>query len=78
MVPSRLPAGVVPDRRGRRKSGTLRAAAPAAALARGLRPQAMLDDNDAYGLFEAAESLVVTGPTRTNVNDFRARFVNDE
>jgi hydroxypyruvate reductase len=31
--------------------------------------------NDAYGLFAALDDLVVTGPTRTNVNDFRAILV---
>jgi len=30
-----------------------------------------LANNDAYGFFEALNDLVVTGPTRTNVNDFR-------
>lgn len=31
--------------------------------------------NDAYGLFSKIESLVMTGPTRTNVNDFRAILI---
>lgn len=31
--------------------------------------------NDGYGYFEAAQGLVVTGPTHTNVNDFRALLV---
>jgi hydroxypyruvate reductase len=31
--------------------------------------------NDAYGLFAALGDLLVTGPTRTNVNDFRAVLV---
>ena len=48
-------------------------AARAAAL--GLRPEAFLEDNDGYGFFEALGALVVTGPTRTNVNDFRAILV---
>lgn len=34
-----------------------------------------LMDNDAYGFFKALNDLVVTGPTRTNVNDFRAILV---
>src|SRR3546814_3118449 len=38
----------------------------------GLDPVALLADNDAYGLFKALGDLIVTGPTRTNVNDFRA------
>lgn len=44
----------------------------------GLDPRAMLDDNDAYGFFAALGDLVVTGPTRTNVNDFRAVLVEGE
>ena len=35
-----------------------------------------LADNDAYGFFESLGDLVITGPTRTNVNDFRAILVN--
>lgn len=31
--------------------------------------------NDAYSLFAAIDDLVVTGPTRTNVNDFRAILI---
>ena len=34
-----------------------------------------LDRNDAYGYFEAIGDLLVTGPTNTNVNDFRALLV---
>jgi hydroxypyruvate reductase len=34
-----------------------------------------LDRNDAYGFFEGLQDLVVTGPTHTNVNDFRAILV---
>lgn len=41
----------------------------------GLDARAMLEDNDAYGFFSALGDLVVTGPTRTNVNDFRAIVV---
>ena len=32
-------------------------------------------DNDGYGVFAALGDLVVTGPTRTNVNDFRAILI---
>lgn len=41
------------------------------------RPDARdaLDRHDSYGFFEAAGALVVTGPTRTNVNDYRAILV---
>ncbi|GIZ53665.1 glycerate kinase type-2 family protein [Noviherbaspirillum aridicola] len=45
------------------------------ARALGLRARAMLDDNDGYGYFEALGDLVVSGPTRTNVNDFRALLI---
>jgi len=38
----------------------------------GLDPQAMLDAHDAYSFFKVLDDLVTTGPTRTNVNDFRA------
>ena len=48
----------------------------ARARAIGLDPQAMLDNNDAYSLFKALGDLVVTGPTYTNVNDFRAILVH--
>ncbi len=45
------------------------------AAALGLDPQAMLDQNNAYVFFETLGDLVITGPTRTNVNDFRAILV---
>jgi glycerate 2-kinase len=41
----------------------------------GLNPQVALGANDAYGFFERLGDLVKTGPTRTNVNDFRAILV---
>jgi hydroxypyruvate reductase len=41
----------------------------------GLEARTMLDDNDGYRFFSALGDLVVTGPTRTNVNDFRAILV---
>lgn len=40
-----------------------------------LNAQEYLDNNDGYGFFEAAQSLLKTGPTRTNVNDFRAILI---
>ncbi len=43
--------------------------------AAGVDAKARLADNDGYGFFEAVEGLVKTGPTHTNVNDFRAIFV---
>ena len=48
----------------------------ARAAERGLDAAARLADNDAGGFFEALADAVVTGPTRTNVNDFRAILVN--
>ena len=50
--------------------GTLRRARQ-----RGLDPRGRLADNDGYGLFSALDDLIVTGPTLTNVNDFRAILV---
>ncbi|WP_136417036.1 glycerate kinase [Herbaspirillum sp. ST 5-3] len=41
----------------------------------GVRARAMLDNNDGYGFFSALGDLVMTGPTRTNVNDFRAILI---
>jgi glycerate 2-kinase len=41
----------------------------------GMDPVAALAGNDAYSLFAALGDLVVTGPTRTNVNDFRAILI---
>ncbi len=41
----------------------------------GLDPRAFLLDNDAYGFFSRLGDLVTTGPTLTNVNDFRAIVV---
>lgn len=38
-------------------------------------PQAALDRNDAHGFFERTGGQVVTGPTLTNVNDFRAILI---
>ena len=42
---------------------------------RGMKIDTYLDRNDAYGFFDALGDLVVTGPTNTNVNDFRAILV---
>ncbi len=47
----------------------------AKASALGLKLDDHLDRNDAYGYFAAMNDLVVTGPTHTNVNDFRALLV---
>ncbi|MGE5339264.1 MAG: glycerate kinase type-2 family protein [Gemmatimonadota bacterium] len=45
------------------------------ALARGIRPLDRLADNDGHGFFGALGDSLVTGPTLTNVNDFRAILV---
>ncbi|MEM7365880.1 MAG: MOFRL family protein, partial [Pseudomonadota bacterium] len=45
------------------------------ARAKGLDVEAMLAANDCYSLFAALDDLVVTGPTLTNVNDFRAILI---
>jgi glycerate 2-kinase len=42
----------------------------------GLNARALLADNDAHGFFRALGDQVVTGPTLTNVNDFRAVLIN--
>lgn len=47
----------------------------ARAAASGMSPKAMLANNDGYGFFSRLGDLIVTGPTRTNVNDFRAILV---
>jgi hydroxypyruvate reductase len=44
----------------------------------GLDPGAFLANNDAFGFFAALGDLVVTGPTLTNVNDFRAVVVEPD
>jgi glycerate 2-kinase len=47
----------------------------ARAAAKGVNAKAMLANNDGYGFFSRLGDLIVTGPTRTNVNDFRAILV---
>ncbi len=50
----------------------------ARAKALGLQARASLHDNDAHGFFSTLGDSVVTGPTLTNVNDFRAILVTPE
>ncbi len=45
------------------------------AAARGIDPQHTLQRNDAHSFFAAIDAQVVTGPTLTNVNDFRAILI---
>ena len=47
----------------------------ARAAAKNISAAKLLDINDGYGFFSALDDLVVTGPTRTNVNDFRVILV---
>ncbi|MBY0438131.1 MAG: glycerate kinase, partial [Burkholderiales bacterium] len=42
----------------------------------GLDPAALLADNDGHAFFECLGDAVVTGPTHTNVNDFRAILID--
>lgn len=46
--------------------------------AQGVSPRAMLHDHDSYGAFQAIGDLFQTGPTGTNVNDFRAILVTGQ
>jgi hydroxypyruvate reductase len=50
-------------------------ATAARAAANGVKARAALDAHDAYGFFAAGGTLIETGPTRTNVNDFRIILV---
>jgi hydroxypyruvate reductase len=43
--------------------------------AMGISAKAALANNDAHGFFQTVDAQVVTGPTMTNVNDFRAILV---
>jgi hydroxypyruvate reductase len=48
----------------------------ARAREKGLDARAMLADNDGYGFFAGLGDLVITGPTLTNINDFRALLID--
>ena len=48
---------------------------PARAAALGINAQSMLANNDGYNYFSALGDLLVTGPTRTNVNDYRVILI---
>ncbi|MCY1280034.1 putative hydroxypyruvate reductase [compost metagenome] len=45
------------------------------AARQGLSARDELDNNNGYGYFAALDQLIVSGPTRTNVNDFRAILI---
>ena len=46
------------------------------AFGKGLSPRASLDANDGHGFFQSLDDSVITGPTLTNVNDFRVILIN--
>jgi len=48
---------------------------PALRHALGLSASDELDNNNGYGYFAALDGLIVTEPTRTNVNDLRAILI---
>lgn len=43
---------------------------------KGLDPKAMLENNDAYHALKAADALLITGPTGTNVNDLAVVLID--
>ncbi len=49
----------------------------ARAWAKGLRPRDLLANNDAHSFFMALGDSAITGPTLTNVNDFRAILIEE-
>lgn len=44
----------------------------------GMDPAACLEANDGYGFFSVIDDLILTGPTRTNVNDLRVVLIAEE
>ncbi len=48
----------------------------ARAWAQGINPRVSLDNNDGHGFFQALGDSIITGPTLTNVNDFRAIVID--
>ena len=74
------PRGPRSCQRAKKRSARQRAGRGRVQLARhrqalGLRPSTHLDRNDACGYFGPLGDLFVTGPTHTNVNDFRALLI---
>ena len=45
---------------------------------KGVNPRAALQNNDSYRFFASVGDLISTGPTLTNVNDFRAILVEEQ
>ena len=50
----------------------------ARAWAKGINPKDSLANNDGHGFFSALGDSIVTGPTLTNVNDFRAILITEQ
>ncbi len=50
----------------------------ARAWAAGMNPRTYLENNDAHSFFQALGDSVITGPTLTNVNDFRAILIKGQ
>ena len=50
----------------------------ARAWALGIKPRESLANNDGHTFFQALGDSVITGPTLTNVNDFRAILIEEE
>ena len=46
------------------------------AWALGINPRLSLEANDGHGFFQSLGDSVITGPTLTNVNDFRAIYIS--
>jgi glycerate 2-kinase len=44
-------------------------------MKKGHDAKALLARHDSYGFFSAVGDLFITGPTRTNVNDYRAILI---
>ncbi len=63
--------------RGRGVGEALSQAALTRAAAAGVDAKSCLADNDGYSFFAKLGDLVKTGPTLTNVNDFRAILIAD-
>ena len=73
-----MPSPAIPTASTAPKTTPARLLAPdsiARAAKAGLHAAKLLANNDGYGFFKALDDLVVTGPTRTNVNDYRAILI---
>lgn len=64
------------DGQGESAGGCITPDSLARAWALGLRPKDLLSNNDGHRFFEAIGDSVITGPTLTNVNDFRAILID--